>query len=220
MNLFQYGSSNFQVAFRNKFIEKMYKLHSSVDEQPLPREYVSRQLQIPMYGMSQGHGRELLGKTPAVRLPDEDNLSIVLTAGEENTFQQAQNTKQLEVKLLFDIHINSQMQSENEVMSAMNFMDIYGGEKYNEIIELATEAFKEAWKQYGFEIDRYTAKLSQPKQKTPDDFSSLEAGVKTGNLPLYTMKSVEQPEDKMEAKQNKKLVINERFKRILRNMKK
>jgi hypothetical protein len=112
------------------------------------------------------------------------------------------------------------MQSENEIMSAMNFMDIYGGEKYNEIIELATEAFKEAWKESGFEIDRHTAKLSQPRQKTPDDFSSLEAGVKTNNLPLYTMKSVEQPEDKMEAKQNKKLVINERFKRILRNMKK
>lgn len=219
MELFQYGSSNFQNAFRNKFTNKLYKLNSSVDEQPLPREYSSRQTQISM-GSRTNYSREALNPTPAARLPDEDNLSIVLTAGEENTFQQARSTKQLEVKLLFDIHINSQMQSENEVMSAMNFMDIYGGEKYDEIIKLATEAFKEAWKQFGFEIDRYTAKLSQPRQKTPDDFSSLEAGVKTGNLPLYTMKSVEQPEDKMEAKQNKKLVINERFKRILRNMKK
>jgi hypothetical protein len=34
------------------------------------------------------------------------------------------------------------------------------------------------------------------------------------------MKSVEQPEDKNEAKKNKKLLINERFKRLLRNMKK
>ena len=219
MELFQYGSSNFQNAFRNKFSNKMYKLNSSVDAQALPREYSSRQMTIPM-GRMPRYDREVLNTTPSARLPDDDNISIVLTAGEEDTFQQARSTKQVEVKLLFDIHINAQMQSENEVMSAMNFMDIYGGEKYDEIIELATEAFKEAWKETGFEIDRYTAKLSQPKQKTPDDFSSLEAGVKTGNLPLYTMKSVEQPEDKMEAKQNKKLVINERFKRILRNIKK
>lgn len=219
MEVFQYGSSNFQNDFRNKFTNKMYKLNSSVDTQPLPREYSSRQAQIPM-GKIPIYNREALNPTPSARLPDEDNLSIVLTAGEEDTFQQARRTKQIEVKLLFDIHINPQMQSENEIMSAMNFMDIYGGEKYNEIIELATEAFKEAWKESGFEIDRYTAKLSQPRQKTPDDFSSLEAGVKTGDLPLYTMNSVEQPEDKMEAKQNKKLVINERFKRILRNMKK
>jgi len=102
----------------------------------------------------------------------------------------------------------------------MNFMDIYGGKKYDEIIKLATEAFKEAWKQFGFEIPRLISKLGEPKQKKPEDFNSLEAGVKTGNLPLYTMKSVEQPEDKMEAKQNKKLIINERFKRLLRNMKK
>jgi hypothetical protein len=219
MEVFQYGSSNFQNNFRNKFTNKMYKLNSSVDAQALPREYSSRQTQISM-GNIPNYSREALNSTPSARLPDEDNLSIVLTAGEEDTFQQARSTKQVEVKLLFDIHINAQMSSENEIMSAMNFMDIYGGEKYNEIIELATEAFKEAWKESGFEIDRHTAKLSQPRQKTPDDFSSLEAGVKTNNLPLYTMKSVEQPEDKMEAKQNKKLVINERFKRILRNMKK
>ena len=197
----------------------MYKLNSSVDAQALAREYRPRQMTIPM-GKMPNYNREALNPTPSARLPDEDNLSIVLTAGEEDTFQQARKTKQIEVKLLFDIHINAKMSSENEIMSAMNFMDIYGGEKYDELIGLATEALKEAWKESGFEIDRYTAKLSQPRQKTPDDFSSLEAGVKTGDLPLYTMNSVEQPEDKMEAKQNKKLVINERFKRLLRNIKK
>lgn len=220
MELFQYGSTNFQITFRNKLESKMYRLHSSVDHLSLPNEYVSRQTRISMFGKAENHGRDSRFKTPSIRMPDEDNLSIVLDAGTDNTFQEAQKTNQIEVKLLLDIHINSQMQSENEIMSAMNFMDVYGGEKYDELINLAIEAFKETWKEKGFEIDRYTAKMSEPKFKTPDDFSSLEAGVKTGNLPLYTMKSVEQPEDKMEAKQNKKLVINERFKRLLRNMKK
>ena len=219
MELFQYGSTNFQVSFRNKFIDKMYKLNSSVDELASPREYSSRQYQIPM-GRQGDYGKALRAVAPSARMPDDENLHIVLTAGEENTFQQARNTKQIEVKLLLDIHINEEMQSENEIMSTMNFMDIYGGEKYDELIGLATEAFKEAWKQFGFEMDRLISKLSEPKQKKPDDFSSLEAGVQTGNLPLYTMKSVEQPEDKNEAKKNKKLLINERFKRLLRNMKK
>ena len=219
MELFQYGNSNFQNTFRNKFENNMYKLNSSVDEFALRGEYNSRQQQIYM-GQKDKSGKEVRAETPSARLPDPDNLSIVLTAGEENTFQQARSTRQIEVKLLFDIHINAQMSSENEIMSAMNFMDIYGGEKYDEIIKLATEAFKEAWKEFGFEIPRLISKLGEPKQKKPEDFNSLEAGVKTGNLPLYTMKSVEQPEDKNEAKQNKKLIINERFKRLLRNMKK
>jgi hypothetical protein len=115
--------------------------------------------------------------------------------------------------------------SENELIGAMNYMDIYGSEKYDELMKILTDAFKETWKELGEtildkETQRYHTKMDTPEPSSADDYKSLESGVKTGKLPLYTMDSVQQPENKNESKQGKKLIINERFKRLLRNMKK
>jgi hypothetical protein len=92
-------------------------------------------------------------------------------------------------------------------------------------MEVLRTAFKETWKELGESIldketQRYHTKNDTPEPSSADDYKSLEHGVKAGKLPLYTMDSVEQPENKNESKQGKKLVINERFKRLLRNIKK
>jgi hypothetical protein len=167
--------------------------------------------------------RENIGRTPSAKPPDWDNIESYLFI-DEDLISVAPKDKTVKVRVHFDIILDQEM-SENELIGAMNYMDIYGSEKYDELMKILTDAFKETWKELGESIldketQRYHTKMDTPEPSSADDYKPLESGVKTGKLPLYTMDSVQQPENKNESKQGKKLIINERFKRLLRNMKK
>ena len=167
--------------------------------------------------------RDNIGRTTSAKAPDWDNIKSYLFIDEDLNFLTPKD-KTVKIRVYFDITLDENM-SENELIGAMNYMDIYGSEKYEELMEVLRTAFKETWKELGDTIidkdtQRYHAKMDTPEPSSADEYKSLEHGVKAGKLPLYTMDSVEQPENKNESKQGKKLVINERFKRLLRNIKK
>jgi hypothetical protein len=204
---------------------------------PFQRQFRYRVLQTLKDGISYGqqplgfmqsqpyttNERENTGRTPSAKPPDWDNITSYLFIDEDTNFLTPKD-KTVKIRVYFDITLDQQM-SENELIGAMNYMDIYGSEKYDELMKILTDAFKETWKEIGDTIidkdtQRYHAKMDTPEPSSANDYKPLESGVKTGQLPLYTMDSVEQPENKNESKQGKKLVINERFKRLLRNIKK
>jgi len=203
----------FQRQFRYRVLQTL-KDGISYDQQPL------KFMQSQPYTTSE---RENTGRTPSAKLPDWDNIRSYLFIDEDINFLTPKD-KTVKVRVYFDITLDQQM-SENELIGAMNYMDIYGSEKYDELMKILTDAFKETWKEIGDTIidkdtQRYHAKMDTPEPSSANDYKPLESGVKTGKLPLYTMDSVQQPENKNESKQGKKLVINERFKRLLRNIKK
>ncbi len=204
---------------------------------PFQRQFRYRVLQTLKDGISYGQQplkfmqwqpytteeRENRSRTPSAKLPDWDNIRSYLFIDEDLNFLTPKD-KTVKVRVYFDITLDQEM-SENELIGAMNYMDVYGSEKHDELMEILRDAFKETWKELGEtildkETQRYHAKMDTPEPSSADEYKSLESGVKTGKLPLYTMDSVQQPENKNESKQGKKLIINERFKRLLRNMKK
>ena len=135
----------------------------------------------------------------------------------------------LNVRMKFNIKIDSGLQSEQEIVNVLNFMDRVGvGEGYEQLLDLATDMFKEHFNKvdpmfsYYFQeeerkvIGGVNKAASQPvKTSTIPKPPSIDIS----RSPLFSGNPVSQNQH-MNENNKKKLVINERFKRLLRNMKK
>lgn len=135
----------------------------------------------------------------------------------------------LNVRMKFNIKIDSGLQSEQEIVNVLNFMDRVGaGEGYEQLLDLATDMFKEHFNKvdpmFSYYFQEEERKLiggvnraaSQPvKTSTIPKPPSIDIS----RSPLFSGIPVTQGQH-MNENNKKKLVINERFKRLLRNMKK
>ena len=132
----------------------------------------------------------------------------------------------LNVRLKLTVKIDQNFRSEQEVINATNFIEKIGKEEnYQKILEVAKKVFNEEvmnqFKPDGTEsyLNRNAARTGkaieksalEPNQPLPQD-REVEGPLFSGN-PMY--KDQRLPENK-----NRRLVINERFKRLLRNIKK
>ena len=132
----------------------------------------------------------------------------------------------LNVRLKLTVKIDQNFRSEQEVINATNFIEKIGKEEnYQKILEITKKVFNEEvmnkFKPDGTEsyLNRNAVRTGkaieksalEPNQPLPQD-REVEGPLFSGN-PMYRDQRL--PENK-----NRRLIINERFKRLLRNIKK
>lgn len=130
------------------------------------------------------------------------------------------------VRLKLTVKINQYFRTEQEVINATNFIEKIGKEEnYQKILEISQKVFNEqvmsrfknqdSGTLFGRNATRTSKAIEksaqEPNQPNPQE-REVEGSLFSGN-PMY--KNQRLPEN-----QNRKLVINERFRRLLRNIKK
>jgi hypothetical protein len=135
----------------------------------------------------------------------------------------------LNVRIKFNVKINSELKTEQEIMNVLNFMDRVGaGEGYEQLLDYATNTFTQhfnkvdpTFSNYFQEQERLAIARVNKAASQPIKTSTIpkSPGVDISRSPLFSGIPVTQGQH-MNENNKKKLVINERFKRLLRNMKK
>jgi len=135
----------------------------------------------------------------------------------------------LNVRMKFNVKINSELKTEQEIMNVLNFMDRVGaGEGYEQLLDYATNTFTQhfnkvdpTFSNYFQEEERLAIARVNKAASQPIKTSTIpkSPGVDISRSPLFSGIPVTQGQH-MNENNKKKLVINERFKRLLRNIKK
>ncbi len=141
----------------------------------------------------------------------------------------------INVRLYFSVPINGLYDTEQQILNTLSFIEKAGSQKeYEEIIKICSEVFRKAFNSVRFpkassdwmkkhnEEEQEIIASTEKAARTPNT-STIRAPSSSINLPLQGSlfsgiplgKDEYLPENK-----TKKLVINERFKRLLRNIKK
>lgn len=135
----------------------------------------------------------------------------------------------LNVRMKFNVKINSELKTEQEIMNVLNFMDRVGaGEGYEQLLDYANNTFIQhfnkvdpTFSNYFQEEERLAIARVNKAASQPIKTSTIpkSPGVDISRSPLFSGIPVSQGQH-MNENNKKKLVINERFKRLLRNIKK
>lgn len=131
----------------------------------------------------------------------------------------------LNVRLKLTVKIDQNFRSEQEVINATNFIEKIGKEEnYQKILEVAKKVFNEEVMNQ-FKADGTESYLNRNAVRTG---KAIEKSAQEPNQPLPQDREVEGPlfsgnpmykDQRLPENKNRKLVINERFKRLLRNIK-
>jgi hypothetical protein len=163
--------------------------------------------------------------------PYEDiiNIKIVPIIPELNQFRRYDAIRQinLDVAMTIEFTIDHRQRTEQEVINTLNYMEKLGSpENYDKIVEIVSEHIRE----YINSIERQQTSWEREMQSDINK-SATEPIADQPTRPKYGSTPIErsplfsgEPQNPSaylpENKQKKKLVINERFKRLLRNTKK
>jgi hypothetical protein len=163
--------------------------------------------------------------------PYEDivNIKIVPIIPELNQFRRYDAIRQinLDVAMTIEFTIDHRQRTEQEVINTLNYMEKLGSpENYDKIVEIVSEKIRE----YINSIERQQTSWEREMQGDINK-SATEPIADQPTRPKYGSTPIErsplfsgEPQNPSaylpENKQKKKLVINERFKRLLRNTKK
>jgi hypothetical protein len=162
--------------------------------------------------------------TPVV----DDSFEIKIMVIDDDVQKALEGADYLNVRAKITVKISENFTTQQEIINATNFIEKIGKEEnYQKMIKICSDAVNKTVKeklsvQPGEAISYYdrqkqrTAKaieasVTSPNEKQPQQ-REVEGPLFSGN-PMY--KDQRLPENK-----NRKLVINERFKRLLRNIKK
>ena len=135
----------------------------------------------------------------------------------------------LNVRAQFIISLNTSYKTEQEVINALNFIEKLGTEEnYQKVIEIFNGVFKKKFK----EIDpSYSQWFQDEKRKFVSNIEKAASSpISQETIPSDQIKGLKQgslftgdplvKDQYLNENKPKKLVINERFKRLLRNIKK
>ena len=162
--------------------------------------------------------------TPVV----DDSFEIRIMVIDDDVQKALEGADYLNVRAKITVKISENFRTEQEIINATNFIEKIGKEEnYQKMIKICSDAVNKTVKEklsvkpgelisyYDRQRERTAkaieASVASPSEKQPQD-REVEGPLFSGN-PMY--KDQRLPENK-----NRKLVINERFKRLLRNAKK
>ncbi len=163
----------------------------------------------------------------SVPFTDIVNVSVYYDNQEINDLKAGSDF--LNVRMRFKVKIDGTVQTEQEITNVLNFMDKIGsGEEYEKLLTLASRTFKEVFNSVDPMYSYYFQDAERKRIARIDKAASQP--VKTSTIPkppstdisrspLFSGNPVSQNQH-MNENNKKKLVINERFKRLLRNIKK
>jgi hypothetical protein len=173
---------------------------------------------------SQVHRTRSLNVVP---FADIINISVFYDNQEVNDLKAGSDF--LNVRMRFKIKIDSNLQTEQEIMNVLNFMDRIGsGEEYEKLLTLASNTFKEVFSSVDPMYSHYFQDAERKRIARIDKAASQPISTSTipkppsidiSRSPLFSGNPATQGQH-MNENNKKKLVINERFKRLLRNIKK